>query len=197
MHREHKGNSTFKIIMLHFLGISGSLRKGSFNTMLLNVALASVPEGVTTETGDISDLPLYNADVEAAAYPASAMRLKEQIRRADALVIATPEYNYSMPGVLKNAIDWVSRPPKDSPFFNKPFAILSASTGMLGGARAQYHLRQSSIFLNMHPLNRPEIMVANAAVKFDAEGNFTDEAGKELIKKQMAALAEWTLLLRK
>jgi chromate reductase len=181
---------------LHFLGISGSLRKGSYNTMLLKIALASVPEGITTEIGDISDLPLYNADVEALAYPAPAMRLKEQIHRADALVIATPEYNYSMPGVLKNAIDWVSRPPKDSPFFNKPFAILSASTGMLGGARAQYHLRQSSIFLNMHPLNRPEVIVGKAQDKFDANGNFTDEMGKDLIKKQMAALAEWTKLLQ-
>jgi chromate reductase, NAD(P)H dehydrogenase (quinone) len=182
--------------MLHFLGISGSLRKGSFNTMLLKVALTSVPEDVTTEIGDISDLPLYNADVEAAAYPASAMRLKEQIRKADALVIATPEYNYSMPGVLKNAIDWVSRPPKDSPFFNKPFAILSASTGILGGARAQYHLRQSAVFLNMHPLNRPEVIVAKAQDKFDAEGNFNDEPGKELIRKQMAELKQWTLLLQ-
>jgi chromate reductase len=180
----------------HFLGISGSLRKGSFNTMLLKVALASVPEGVTTEIAELSDFPLYNADVEAASYPASASRLKEQIRRADALIIATPEYNYSMPGVLKNAIDWVSRPPKDSPFFAKPFAILSASTGMLGGARAQYHLRQSAVFLNMHPLNRPEVIVANAASKFDTEGNFTDEAGRELIRKQMAALVEWTTILQ-
>jgi chromate reductase len=181
---------------LHFLGISGSLRKGSYNTMLLKVALALVPDGVTTEMGDISDLPLYNADLDGEAYPASATRLKDQVRRADALVIATPEYNYSMPGVLKNAIDWVSRPPNDSPFFNKPFAILSASTGMLGGARAQYHLRQSSVFLNMHPLNRPEVIVAKAQDKFDAEGNFTDEAGKELIRKQMASLAEWTKLLQ-
>ncbi|MFI5264622.1 MAG: NADPH-dependent FMN reductase [Candidatus Kapaibacterium sp.] len=181
---------------IHFLGISGSLRKGSFNTMLLNVALASVPEGVATETGDISDLPLYNADLDMEPYPPSVIRLKDQIRKADALVIATPEYNYSMPGVLKNAIDWVSRPPKDSPFFNKPFAILSASTGILGGARAQYHLRQSAVFLNMHPLNRPEVIVANAAAKFDADGNFKDEPGKELIRKQMTALVEWTKLLQ-
>jgi chromate reductase len=101
-----------------------------------------------------------------------------------------------MSGVLKNAIDWVSRPPKDSPFFEKPYAILSASTGILGGARAQYHLRQSSIFLNMHPLNRPEVIVAKAQDKFDVEGNFTDEAGRDLIKKQMAALADWTKRLQ-
>lgn len=182
---------------LHFLGISGSLRKGSYNTMLLKAALALVPEGITTEIAYISDFPLYDADLENSDYPASVMRVKEQVRKADALVIVTPEYNYSMPGVLKNAIDWVSRPPKDSPFFNKPFAILSASTGILGGARAQYHLRQSSIFLNMHPLNRPEIMVGKAAEKFDSAGNFTDETGKDLIKKQMAALAEWTKLLQK
>ncbi|MDP4219144.1 MAG: NAD(P)H-dependent oxidoreductase [Bacteroidota bacterium] len=181
---------------MHFLGISGSLRKGSYNTMLLKVALGLVPEGVTTEIGEISDLPLYNADVEVAAYPEPALRLKEQIRKADALVFATPEYNYSMPGVLKNAIDWVSRPPKDSPFFNKPFAILSASTGILGGARAQYHLRQSAVFLNMHPLNRPEVIVAKAQDKFDSEGNFNDEAGRDLIKKQMAALLDWTKLLQ-
>jgi chromate reductase len=181
---------------LHFLGISGSLRKGSYNTMLLKTALSLVPEQVTTEIATISDFPLYNADLEVANYPPSAMRVKEQIRKADALVIATPEYNYSMPGVLKNAIDWVSRPPKDSPFFEKPYAILSASTGILGGARAQYHLRQSSIFLNMYPLNRPEVIVAKAQDKFDADGNFTDEAGKELIKKQMAALADWTRRLQ-
>src|SRR3954469_13757089 len=99
---------------LHFLGISGSLRTGSYNTMLLKTALSLVPEGVTTETADFSDFPLYNYDVEIAAYPPAVSRMKEQIRRAGALVIATPEYNYSMPGVLKNAIDWVSRPPKDS-----------------------------------------------------------------------------------
>jgi chromate reductase len=181
---------------LHFLGISGSLRKGSFNTMLLKTALSVVPEGTSTEIAVISDFPLYDADLEIANYPVTVMRVKEQIRKADALVIATPEYNYSMSGVLKNAIDWISRPPKDSPFFEKPFAILSASTGILGGVRAHYHLRQSSIFLNMHPLNRPEVIVAKAQDKFDSEGNFTDEAGKDLIKKQMAALAEWTRRLQ-
>lgn len=182
---------------MHYLGISGSLRKGSYNTMLLKTALGVVPEGTTTEIADISDFPLYDTDVELVNYPASVLRVKEQIRKADALVIATPEYNYSVPGVLKNAIDWVSRPPKDSPFFNKPLAMLGASTGMLGSARAQYHLRQMCIFLNIHPLNRPEVMVGNAASKFDADGNFTDAMGKDLIKKQMAALAEWTELIRK
>ena len=181
---------------LYFLGISGSLRKGSYNTMLLKAALGVVPEGITTETADISDLPLYNEDLLISNYPASALRLKEQIRKADALVIATPEYNYSVPGVLKNAIDWVSRPPKDSPFFNKPLAILGASTGFLGTARSQYHLRQICVGLNIQVLNRPEIMVGAAASKFDADGNFTDEAGKELVKKQMAALADWTILLK-
>jgi chromate reductase len=181
---------------LHFLGISGSLRRGSYNTMLLKTALSLVPEGITTEIANISDFPLYDSDLEIANYPAVVMRAKEQIRKADALVIATPEYNYSMPGVLKNAIDWISRPPKDSPFFEKPFAILSASTGILGGARAQYHLRQASIFLNMHALNRPEVIVAKAQDKFDSEGNFTDEAGKDLITKQMAALVEWTKRLQ-
>src|SRR5437016_7781513 len=122
---------------MHFLGISGSLRKGSYNTMLLKPALSLVPEDVTTETGDISDFPLYNYDVEISAYPPQVTRLKDQIRKADALVIATPEYNYSIPGVLKNAIDWVSRPPKESPFFEKPFCILGASPGMLGAVRAQ------------------------------------------------------------
>jgi chromate reductase len=181
---------------LHYLGISGSLRKGSYNTMLLKTALALVPDGTTTDTADISDFPLYNIDLEPENYPASVLRVKEQMRKADALVIATPEYNYSVPGVLKNAIDWISRPPNTSPFFNKPLAILGASTSMLGTARAQYHLRQMCIFLNIHPLNRPEVMVANAPAKFDAEGNFTDEMGRDLIKKQMAALAEWTELLR-
>jgi len=115
-----------------------------------------------------------------------------KIRSADALVIATPEYNYSIPGVLKNAIDWASRPPQENAFAGKPLAILSASTGLLGGVRSQYHLRQCCVFLDMFPVNKPEVMVSRAQEKFDATGNLTDEKAKELIQKLMHALVDWT-----
>src|SRR5579883_1519371 len=156
---------------MHIVGISGSLRKGSYNILLLKTALSLVPEGVTTETADIGELPLYNFDVEQPSHPDSVIAFKSVLAKADAFVIATPEYNYSMPGGLKNAIDWASRPPNLSPLFGKPLAIMSASTSLLGGARAQYHLRQTCVFLDMHPLNRPEVMVSKAQEKFDAEGN--------------------------
>lgn len=117
---------------------------------------------------------------------------KNSIRNADALLIATPEYNRSIPGVLKNAIDWASRPPQDNAFAGKPVAIISASTGMLGGAMAQHHLRQTFVFLNMYPINRPEVYISFAHQKFDADGNFTDEKGKQFIRELLQALVDWT-----
>ncbi len=176
---------------MKFLGICGSLRKNSFNKWLLQAAFAVVPTGIETSIAEINDIPLYNADLDEAGQPEPVQRLKSQIRGADALVIATPEYNYSIPGVLKNAIDWASRPPKDNVFAAKPLAIMSASTGMLGGARAQYHLRQMTVFLDMHPMNKPEVIVAKAMEKFSAEGELLDELAKELLKKQMATLEAW------
>ena len=179
------------------MGISGSLRTGSFNTMLLKSALSLAPQGVTTEIAEIGSIPIYNADLDAQAKPESVHVFMNKIRAADALVIATPEYNYSIPGVLKNAIDWASRPPQENAFAGKPLAILSASTGLLGGARAQYHLRQCCVFLDMHPVNKPEVMVSKAQDKFDSNGALTDEIARELIRKLMASLSEWTTRLNR
>jgi chromate reductase len=181
---------------MNVLVIVGSLRKGSFNRMTSNAALEVAPQGVTFEFADISDLPLYNQDTEDSGPPAAVRRFKDQIRAADALLFATPEYNYSMSGVLKNAIDWASRPPTDNPFNGKPCAMLSASQGMFGGARAQYHLRQTCIFLNLIPMNKPEVMVAKAQEKFDANGKLTDEATRKVLTSFMKSFKEWTERLR-
>jgi chromate reductase len=143
------------------LGISGSLRKGSFNTALLRAATALAPEGMRVETTTISDIPPYNDDVRAQGLPEPVSRLRDAIRRADALLIVTPEYNYSLPGVLKNAIDWASRPP-EQPFAGKPLGIMGASGGVGGTMRAQYDLRRVAVFLDMHPNNKPEVFVRNS-----------------------------------
>jgi chromate reductase, NAD(P)H dehydrogenase (quinone) len=124
--------------------------------------------------------------------PLKVKEFKSKIRDADAILIATPEYNYSVPGVLKNAIDWASRPYGDNPFDGKPVAIMSASIGMLGGARAQYHLRQMFIFLNMHPVNVPEVIVPLAHEKFDATGRLLDENTKKFLTQLLQNLVNWT-----
>lgn len=177
------------------LGISGSLRTGSYNTAALRAARDLVPEGMALETADIGDLPLYNDDVRAAGYPEPVRRFRDRIAAADALLFVTPEYNYSVSGVLKNAIDWGSRPP-DQPFAGKPAAIMGASTSLLGTARAQYHLRQICVFLDMHPVNKPEVFIAQAAAKFDAEGRLTDPVARDLVGQLLVALRDWTRRLR-
>ncbi len=181
---------------MNVIGISGSLRKGSFNSAALRAAQGLAPEGMTIERAEIGDLPLYNDDVRAAGFPPPAERLRAQIAAADAVLLVTPEYNYSISGVLKNAIDWASRPP-NQPFEAKPVAIMGASPGLFGSARAQYHLRQMLIFLNAMPLNRPEVMIGQAQNKFDADGNLTDEPTREFIRKLLVALRDWTERLQK
>ncbi len=176
-------------------GISGSLRAGSYNTAVLKAAVALAPPEMTIEIAEIGDLPHYNDDVRLSGYPAEAQRFRAQISAADAVLFVTPEYNYSIPGVLKNAIDWGSRPP-DQPFDNKPVAIMGASQGVLGSARAQYQLRQMLVFLNAIPLNKPEVMVGTAQSKFDASGTLTDEQTKDFIRAQLSALVSWTSRLR-
>ncbi|MCW3475180.1 NADPH-dependent FMN reductase [Limobrevibacterium gyesilva] len=176
---------------LDILAISGSLRRGSFNTALLRTAQAMAPDDVAIEICDYSDIPLYNGDVEAAAYPAPAARLKARIGKADALLFAVPEYNYSLPGVLKNVLDWGSRPSGQSAWAGKPVALLGTGGG-LGTARAQYHFRQIATGLNMHVLNRPEIFVANASQKFDKDGNLTDDTARGLIGQLITGLRDWT-----
>src|SRR5215469_909078 len=176
------------------LGICGSLRASSYNKAALRTAIELKPPGMTIETADIGSFPLYNEDVRAQGFPPPVEVLRQQIKAADALIFATPEYNYSMSGVLKNAIDWASRPP-DQPFAGKPVAIMGAAAGMAGTARAQYDLRRSCVFLDMHPLNKPEVLIGVAHTKFDAEGAFTDEAGRGFIRDLLVALEQWTRLI--
>jgi chromate reductase len=178
------------------LGICGSLRRGSYNMATLKTAIALKPAGMSVTVADISQIPLYNEDVRAEGFPPPVETLRRQIAEADALLFACPEYNYSMTGVMKNAIDWASRPP-DQPFAGKPCAIIGAAAGMAGGARAQYDLRRSCVFLDMHPLNKPEVLIGQAQTKFDADGNLLDEAAKGFLRDAMTALAAWTRLIGK
>ena len=181
---------------LLILGIAGSLREGSFNRAALRAAKVLVPDGATLETFDIKGLPGFSQDDEATP-PAQVVELKQRIRAADAILFVTPEYNYSVPGVLKNAIDWASRPYGDSAWSKKPVAVMGASVGTLGTARAQYHLRQMFVFLNMYAVNQPEVMIANAHKHFDDQGNLTDEVAKKLITQLLAELVSLTKQMAK
>ena len=172
------------------LGIAGSLRHASFNRGALRAAQLLAPEGVSLESFDLAGIPPFNQDDEARP-PERVRQLKQRIRAADAILIVTPEYNYSIPGVLKNAIDWASRPYGDNAWEGKPVALMGASVGAMGTSRAQYHLRQAFVFLNMYPLNRPEVMITNASQRFDVKGNLTDEDTKAHIQKLLAALVAW------
>jgi chromate reductase len=179
------------------LGLCGSLRRGSFNRMALNAALEVVPPGMSLGIYDgLAEIPPYNDDVREKAYPATVQALRDRIAAADAVLFATPEYNYSLPGVLKNAIDWASRPPSP-PFDGKPVAIMGASMGLFGSARAQYHLRQVCVFINAYPVNRPEVMIAQAQNKFDKDGRLTDEPTRKFIADLLVSLADWTRRLKR
>lgn len=177
------------------LGIAGSLRRQSYNRSALRAAKQLAPEGVTIDIFELEGIPAFNEDQETNP-PAQVAELKKRIRAADALLFVTPEYNYSVPGVLKNAIDWASRPYGDSAWSGKPAAIMGASIGNIATARAQYHLRQICVFLNVFPLNQPEVMIGNASQRFDAEGNLTDESTREHIRKLLQSLVQWTERLR-
>ena len=177
------------------LGIAGSLRRGSYNRALLRIAQPLVPKDARMEVFDLDGIPPYNQDDELNP-PERVALFKSRIRAADAILFATPEYNYSVPGVLKNAIDWASRPYGDNAWTGKPVAVMGASVGALGTARAQYHLRQSFVFFNMHPVNQPEVMVSSAAQRFDEQGNLVDQKTKELIGKLLENLVAWTRKLQ-
>ena len=179
---------------MKILGIGGTLRKGSYSKALLFEAQKLAPTGVVIELTDIGDFPLYNVDIEA---PAVVQDFKNKIKAADAILFSTAEYNYSVPGSLKNALDWGSRPYGDNSWEDKPAAIMSESTGMLGGVRAQYHLRQMTLFTNMHVLNKPEVMVGKVAEKFDEQGNLIDEHTKEKITELLEGLVVWAERLSK
>ena len=181
---------------INILGFAGSLRKGSHNKSLLRAAAELVPEGAKLEIFDLEGIPPFNQDVETRP-PEKVKEFKVKIRAADALLISTPEYNCSVPGVLKNAIDWAPRPYGDNAFENKPVALMSASTGMLGGARAQYHLRQMFVFLNMWPVNKPEVIVTFAPEKIDGNGRVRDQETRKLIGELLENLVAWTKQLNK
>ena len=176
--------------MTRVLGFAGSLRKDSYNRALLRAAREiAAPEGIDVEIFDIDGIPPYNQDDEAAL-PAAVRDFKSRIEQADALLLVTPEFNYSVSGVLKNAIDWASRPYGANSFDDKPVAIMGVTVGTLGTARAQYHLRQMLVYVNAYPLNRPEVMVSAAADKF-RDGELIDEYTRHKVHEQLIALAAW------
>ncbi len=176
---------------VRILGIAGSLRRGSYNRAALRAAVQLAPQDAVLETFELDGIPGFNEDEEQTP-PVKVAELKQRVRNADAILIVTPEYNYSVPGVLKNAIDWASRPYGDNAWNGKPVAIMGASIGRFGTARAQYHLRQSLVFLNMFPINQPEVMIGNASQRFDAQGQLTDEATKDHIGRLLRNLVDWT-----
>jgi len=178
------------------LGFAGSLREKSFNKALLRMAKELKPKDAKLEIFDLEGIPPFNQDLEAQP-PQKVKEFKGKIRGVDAILIATPEYNYSIPGVLKNAIDWGSRPPTDNVWEGKPVAIMGASTGKLGSARAQYHLRQCFVILDMHPINYPEVMIAHAGRNFDEAGRLKDQKAIELVTELLQNLVDWTRKLKK
>ena len=181
--------------IVNILGFAGSLRKGSYNKALLRAALELVPKDARLEIFDLDGIPPFNQDLENQP-PEKVKEFKAKIRAADAILIATPEYNYSIPGVLKNAIDSASRPYGDNAFERKPVAIMGASLGMMGTARAQYHLRQCFVFLTCFALNQPEVMVPFAQEKIDKEGKVTDQKTRVKIKELLESLVAWTNKLK-
>ena len=178
------------------LGIAGSLRRGSYNRALLRSAQALTPDGMRLDVVDLHDVPFYDADVEREGDPEPVTALKRRVREADALVIATPEYQHSLPGVLKNALDWASRPPQDPPLRGKPIAMMGATPGRYGTARAQAELRKVLAYNDAVMVNRPEVLVANAAQAFDEGGELVDEKARELVHELLSALVWWARLLR-
>jgi chromate reductase len=172
---------------LKILGIAGSIRKASYNRLALRAAQSLCPDGAAIDIFEIGDIPPFNQDDENSP-PVKITQLKSKIRSAAAVLLVTPEYNYSIPGLLKNAIDWASRPYGDSAWRGKPVAIMGASVGVFGTVHAKYHLRQVFAFLDMDPVNQPEVMIGNADNSFDANGNLLDDKTRDLIKQLLANL---------
>src|ERR1700688_829927 len=176
---------------VRILGIAGSLRRGSYNQAALRAATLLVPKNSEIDPFQLDHIPMFNEDDEKRP-PSSVLDLKKRIRRADALLIVTPEYNYSISGVLKNAIDWACRPYGDSAWSGKAAAIMGASPSAIGTARAQHHLRQILVALNLFTLNQPEVVIADAAHRFDENGNLIHEPTKQLIQELLKNLVDWT-----
>lgn len=175
---------------MRIVAFCGSLRRASFNRALLRTCIELAPQGMDFDAAEIGDVPLFNEDVEVNGFPEPAQRLRAQVAAADGLLFVTPEYNTGVPGVLKNAIDWVSRPP-DQPFRGKPAAVLGASRSILGSVRGQMALRQSAIWLDLHFMNRPEVFVGRAHEMFDADLRLTDERTRLAVGKFMEAFGVW------
>ncbi len=173
---------------LHFVTLLGSLRRGSYNAAIARALPALAPDGVTiSPLGSVGELPHYSADLQAEGFPPAVLAMGEAVKQADGVIIVTPEYNYSVPGALKNALDWLSRLPTP-PFAGKPVAIQTGSPGMIGGARCQYHLRQIFVFLDAYVLNKPEVMVGQIAAKVDSDsGELTDKATRDFVATQLQA----------
>jgi chromate reductase, NAD(P)H dehydrogenase (quinone) len=181
---------------INVLGLSGSLRAKSYNTALLHQARRLAPDGMTIEVASIRDIPHYDGDIEERGFPAPVIAFRETFGRADALLIATPEYNFSIPGVLKNVFDWLSRPPDQTLTQRKPVAIMGAG-GRLGTARAQYHLRQVCGCLGMLPVLRPEVFVVNAWERMSPDGSIRDPGVETQVRELLAALAQWVAFVRR
>lgn len=175
---------------MDIVGICGSTRGLSLNRMALQLAGQCMPEGMQLTVLEWDSVPPFNADVWEQGFPASVVQLRDRIRQADGVVIGTPEYNFSVPGMLKNLLDWLSRG-EDQPFACKPVAILSAATGPLGGARVQYDLRKILLFMNAQVLIKPEVFIGHAAQKFDVQGDCVDAATRSFVSAQMQALQQW------
>ena len=176
---------------MRIVGIAGSLRQGSYNRALLRAAQGLAPSGMTIEIHDLIDVPLYNGDVEAAGLPPAVTALKQAVAGADGVLFVTPEYNHGVPAVMKNALDWCSRPPREAPLNAKPVGIIGASPGITGSARGQSQLRQAFEFTNSYCMPQPEILVFKAHEKFDADGKMTDGATAKYLGLYLAALADW------
>lgn len=175
---------------MNILAISGSLRKDSYNTALLRTAQSAAPQGMSIDVVTLADIPLYNGDVDGPQKPEAVLALSKAIRDADGVLISTPEYNYSFSGVLKNAIDWISRV-DDQPFAGKPLGLMGAAASTLGTARAQYHLRQVFVYLDPRLMNRPELFVSSAYSKFNEDGRLTDEPTEKFLATYLSAFRDW------
>lgn len=176
---------------LSILAFAGSLRRDSYNRALLRAGAELAPDGMTIEIFDLADVPLYNGDVEAEGDPEAVARLKQAIAAADGILMATPEYNHGVPAVMKNAVDWASRPPGAAPLGGKPVGIIGASPGITGSARGQSQLRQAFEFTDSYCMAQPELLVFKAHEKFDGEGRLTDQATARFLGRYLDAFAAW------
>jgi len=181
---------------MNILGICGSLRKASYNMAALRACQDLMPDGMTLHIASIHDLPMYNDDLLDAGMPEPVQRIRNEIAAADGLLIATPEYNFSLPPVLKNVIDWASRPPNQA-FQDKPVAMFSGTPGLLGGARVQYDLRRILTQLWAYPLPRPEVFIGAVHTKFDAQGRLTDETTRQFLVDLLNGFGDWIVRMQR